>query len=98
MPDSVRRELRVVKVYAYVLTLAVGALSLTAFRQSSQHAKFDVIDVERINVVEPNGNLRLVISNPNGKPRLRLAVDSLGAASVEFLDANGRVTSHLPGP
>ena len=63
MPDSILRELRILKVYALVLTLAVGALSLTAFRQGTKRAKFDVIDVERINVVEPNGNLRMVISN-----------------------------------
>jgi hypothetical protein len=36
------------------------------------------------------------LSDPNGKPRLRLAVDSLGAASVEFLDRAGRVMSRLP--
>jgi hypothetical protein len=33
----------------------------------------------------------------NGRPRLRLRVDSLGKASVEFLDENGAVTTRLPG-
>lgn len=32
----------------------------------------------------------------NGKPRLRLRVDSLGMASLEFLDETGTVTSRLP--
>ncbi|HVS60837.1 MAG TPA: hypothetical protein VHE82_09135 [Gemmatimonadaceae bacterium] len=63
MPDSVLRELRILKLYALVLTLAVSALSLMAFTQSRQRTKFDEIDVERINIVEPNGNLRMVISN-----------------------------------
>jgi hypothetical protein len=31
-----------------------------------------------------------------GKPRLRLVVDSLGAARIDFLDANGRATMSLP--
>jgi hypothetical protein len=39
----------------------------------------------------------LSLSDPNGRPRLRLRVDSLGKASLEFLDENGAVTSRLPG-
>ncbi|HEY6219335.1 MAG TPA: hypothetical protein VIV65_04700, partial [Gemmatimonadaceae bacterium] len=39
----------------------------------------------------------LVLSDPNGKPRLRLLVDSLGSARIEFLDAAGAVTSRIPG-
>jgi hypothetical protein len=36
------------------------------------------------------------LSDPNGKPRLRLMVDSSGVPSLEFLDANGQVTARLP--
>ena len=36
------------------------------------------------------------LSDREGKPRLRLMVDSLGTASLEFLDATGKVTSRLP--
>jgi hypothetical protein len=39
----------------------------------------------------------LNLSDPNGKPRLRLVVDSLGAARIEFLDAAGKVTSTVTG-
>src|SRR5262249_39764209 len=35
----------------------------------------------------------LNLSDPNGRPRLRLRVDSLGRASLEFLDESGAVTS-----
>jgi len=38
----------------------------------------------------------LNLSDRNGKPRLRLTVDSLGTPSLEFLDATGNVTSRLP--
>ncbi|MGQ0703719.1 MAG: hypothetical protein ACT4PM_11365 [Gemmatimonadales bacterium] len=38
------------------------------------------------------------LSDPNGRPRLRLIVDSLGIARLEFLDETGKVTSRLPGP
>ncbi len=36
------------------------------------------------------------LGDRNGKERLRLSVDSLGAARVEFLDENGKVTYSLP--
>ena len=63
MEDRIRRELRALKAYAAIMTLAFGTLTLAAFRQNTQNQRFTEIDVERINVVEPDGNLRLVISN-----------------------------------
>jgi hypothetical protein len=39
---------------------------------------------------------QLVLSDPNGKPRLRLAVDATGAPSLQFLDAAGQVVQTLP--
>ena len=63
MDAQVRRELRMLKGYAIVVTVLLGTISLTAFRQSTQKQRFTEIDVERINVVEKNGNLRMVISN-----------------------------------
>lgn len=63
MSDSIERDVRFLKRYAVVTTTLLGVLAVAAFSRASQHAKFDVIDVERINVVEPNGNYRMVISN-----------------------------------
>ena len=63
MSDSIRRELSLLKAYAAVITILLGALSLAAFRQSQDKVRFTEIDVERINVVEPDGKLRMVISN-----------------------------------
>jgi hypothetical protein len=45
-------------------------------------------DVQRNAVVE--------LSDPDGRPRLRLRVDSLGTPALEFLDASGRVIARLP--
>ena len=72
--DSTRleRDVRLLKGYAAAMTLVVGGLSLAAFRPSGPTqvgaiqgttAKFDVIDVERINVIEPDGKYRIVLSN-----------------------------------
>lgn len=63
MDTSTRRELRILKIYALVLTVVVGTLSVAAFRQPEQPTKFTEINVERINIVEPDGKLRLVMSN-----------------------------------
>ena len=60
---SVRRELRLLKAYALVVTALLGTLSLAAFKRSATKEKFTEIDVERINIVEPDGKLRMVISN-----------------------------------
>jgi hypothetical protein len=62
--DQIRRELRFLKLYALFTTAFLAILSLAAFqRQQPAKTKFTEIDVERINVVEPNGALRMVISN-----------------------------------
>lgn len=66
MDDRIRRELRALKAYAVVMTLLFGALVVAAFRQAEpaeQNQRFTEIDVERINVIEPDGTLRMVISN-----------------------------------
>ena len=46
---------------------------------------------------DPAKNAILMLSDVNSKPRLRLVVDSLGAARIEFLDATGRVTNTING-
>jgi hypothetical protein len=63
MDHDIRRELRLLKGYAIVITALLGTVSLAAFRQASQKQKFTEIDVERINIVEKDGKLRMVISN-----------------------------------
>lgn len=61
---EIRRQTRYLRGYAVVMTAAVGVLSLAAFRsQSAQRTAFAEIDVERINIVEPDGKLRMVLSN-----------------------------------
>lgn len=63
MDAEIRRELRLLKGYALIVTALLGTLSLTAFTKASQKQRFSEIDVERINVVEGDGKLRMVISN-----------------------------------
>src|SRR5687768_4589981 len=63
MDDRIRRDLRLLKAYALISTIAFGTLLVAAFRQQEQKQRFGEIDVERINIVEPDGKLRMVISN-----------------------------------
>jgi len=57
------REVRMLKIYSVLATLLCGVFVLTAFTMQSRKQRFEEIDVERINVVEKDGKLRMVISN-----------------------------------
>jgi hypothetical protein len=65
MDSQLRRDVRWLKIYALCSTAAFGVLALSAFQKPSAPAKtkFGEIDVERINVVEKDGKLRMIISN-----------------------------------
>jgi hypothetical protein len=54
---------------AYVIAATLfGVLGLAAFARAVQKPRFDEIDVERINIIAPNGTPRLVISNAERAP------------------------------
>ena len=62
--SQLQRDVRLLKMYAALCTLSLVVLAGAAFRQSVvPRQKFDEIDVERINVVEKGGRVRLVIAN-----------------------------------
>ena len=58
-----RTRIRFLTTYSLLVTLVLGGVGGASFAGSRARAKFDVIDVERINIVEPDGRLRMVISN-----------------------------------
>lgn len=59
---------RALIVYAGVLTGAVVWLGLTAAAPSGRTARFESIDVGRINIREPDGTLRMTIANAAQAP------------------------------
>ncbi|MDH3376863.1 MAG: hypothetical protein OEQ39_07840 [Gammaproteobacteria bacterium] len=63
METKLERELRFLKIYAVVATIFFAVFLLTAFAIQSKNQKFAEIDVERVNIVEKDGKLRMVISN-----------------------------------
>lgn len=53
----------------------------------------------RVFVGKTNERTAIVsLADGNGKPRLSLKVEANGAATIEFLDANGKVVQRIPGP
>ncbi len=65
MPESsdLERDVRWLKRYAVASTAVLVVLLAAAFARTERQQKFDVIDVQRINVLEPDGSYRMVISN-----------------------------------
>src|SRR5215469_16069479 len=54
--------------YCVLTTSALGVLTLRQAVSEPAHASFAVVDVQRINVREPDGTLRMVISNTATEP------------------------------
>ncbi|MGH9711487.1 MAG: hypothetical protein ACRD37_13175 [Candidatus Acidiferrales bacterium] len=62
------KEMRIWKTYATVTTLLILVLVGSAFALEGERTKFSEIDVQRINIVEPDGTLRMVISDKTKFP------------------------------
>ncbi|MCI0434519.1 MAG: hypothetical protein L0271_12895 [Gemmatimonadetes bacterium] len=98
MPDSrFARELRFLRIHAVLSSLLMVILLAGAFRPS-QNQRFTVIEVERINVVEPGGRLAMVISSAERLPGPILEGQELpaemsagrrGSAGMLFFNARG---------
>jgi hypothetical protein len=59
---------RWVLLYCVLVTTALGAVTLRQAVSEPSHSSLTVLDVQRINVREPDGTLRMVISNTATEP------------------------------
>ncbi|MEW6210980.1 MAG: hypothetical protein AB1631_21630 [Acidobacteriota bacterium] len=64
METKLQRDVRFLKAYSVALTLLFVVLIASGFTKN----RFDEIDVERINIVEKDGALKMVISNKERVP------------------------------
>jgi len=87
MKTKLEKEVRFLKAYAITATLVGAVLFLTAFTLQKSKQKFGEIDVERINVLDKDGKLRMVIS---GKDR-----QHPGIAEGKVLDRERKVAGIL---
>lgn len=62
MKSTLAQDVRALKVYSVLITFGFAVLLLPAF-QSGPKQKFTEIDMERINVVEPDGRVDMVITD-----------------------------------
>ncbi|MET3979837.1 hypothetical protein ABIB62_002821 [Mucilaginibacter sp. UYP25] len=63
MDQQLLKQIRFLKYYSAALTLVVITGFCFAFTTANKKPRFKEIDVERINVVEKSGKLKMVISN-----------------------------------
>lgn len=71
MISKLERDIRILKCYAAISSLALAVLILAGFtRQDAgqERTKFTEIDVERLNVVDKQGRLVLVVANRDRMP------------------------------
>lgn len=61
---------RLLLIYSGVLTVALSVMLLSASRSQQKKTNFDEITVKRINLVEPDGTLRMVIADKSHFPGL----------------------------
>ena len=90
--QKIEKDLRLLKIYAGVMTILCGVFLLSAFAVS-KNAKFDEIDVKRINVKDDDGKLRMVIANKDrqhpGMVDGKLLDRKRNSAGMIFFDEQG---------
>ena len=75
--DPTRRELRWLRAYVVGSTTLLAVLALSAFHRAGQRPRFEELDVERLNIVEPDGRVRLVLANAVRSPGVVVAGQTL---------------------
>lgn len=99
---DMQRELRRVRRILFSAGIATGVLAIGAFRHVQQN-RFTEIDVERINVLEKDGKLRLTISNAarlpdpiiGGKSYPLRGGTGAGSAGIIFFNDEGNENGGL---
>ncbi|WP_118974942.1 hypothetical protein [Taibaiella koreensis] len=67
---QLKKDVARLKLYAAIITLIFFSFILYSFNQKERPAPFKEINAERINIVEPNGQLRMVIANKERSPEV----------------------------
>jgi hypothetical protein len=68
MEQNLLKQVRNLRIYNLALTTVLIAFTFLSFRENNANKKFKEIDVERINIVEKDGKLKMVISNQERQP------------------------------
>jgi hypothetical protein len=93
MEKELIKQVKFLKVYAGALTVVCILMFSVAFKQINANPHFKQIDVERINIVERSGKLKMVISNHESQDPGSMDGKSLGQrdrpAGIIFFNSDG---------
>jgi hypothetical protein len=64
---TIEKQLQILRIYTGALTIGMFVILAAGF-QTTKRQKIKELDVERINIVEPDGKLRMTISNKERIP------------------------------
>jgi hypothetical protein len=87
METRLEKEVRFLKIYALLATIFCAVFLLSAFASQNKKQRFDEIDVQRINVLDKDGKLRMAIA---GKDR-----QHPGIAEGKVIDRERKVAGIL---
>lgn len=65
---AIRREMRLLRYYALTMTLLAGIFLVGAVAVSKKHGSFDTLTVHRIDVVDREGKLAMIITDHDDFP------------------------------
>ncbi len=65
---SIRREIRLLRLYALGSTVLAGIFLLGAVHEASQNATFDTLTVHQIKVLDREGKLAMIITDHDDFP------------------------------
>ncbi len=93
MGRTSRVRMRLLKAYVFAAASLLIVATLSAFQNQSQRTRFEVIDVERMNIVEKDGSVRLILSNSARFPGLMVQRDvnpyPRDLAGIVFINEDG---------
>jgi hypothetical protein len=91
--DQLERQLRAQQRLGLAILLAAALVATAAFQSKDNHARFTEVTVERLNVVEPDGQLVLTIANTSRLPDPLIAGKTVETArtgpGMIFFDGKG---------
>jgi hypothetical protein len=68
METRLERKVRILEIYAALATLLGVVFVVSGFAMQDSRPKFEEINVERLNIVEKDGQIKMVISNEERLP------------------------------
>jgi hypothetical protein len=91
--------MRLLKLYVFAAASLLIVFTLAAFQNQTQRTRFEVIDVERVNIVEKDGKVRIVLSNKARFPGLMVKGEEnpypRDVAGIAFIGDDGTESGTL---